>query len=195
MGVMLLIALAANLDNLGVGLAFGVTGIRVRSLPNLIIACMAAGGTYASALLGRVAGGALAGPVPNLLGALVIIGVGVWVMLPRQPVGPRSGAHGWDVVKDPRLSDLDGSGDLSCRESVPLGVALGWNAVAGGLGAGLMGLSAAPVALLTGLVSFLTLAVGAWVGAGGRHALPSVARAAPLVAGILLILVGIHEIL
>lgn len=50
--LLLLLALAANLDNFGVGTAYGLARRIISPLFNLIIALMAVGLTYASMVVG-----------------------------------------------------------------------------------------------------------------------------------------------
>lgn len=194
----LAIGVAANLDNGGVGVAYGLRRIRVPLFPNLLIALIGAAGT---AIFGW-AGQHLALVIPpqwgNWLGALVIIGVGLWVLVGNLPHRTPSGhADATDpdalsVLIDPALADRDLSGDISLGEASLLGVALGVNAWAGGLGAGLLGIPLGPVIFMVGLMSVLMLTLGLAIGSQvGTRWLGS---RATWVAGILLILIGLKQL-
>lgn len=197
----LLLSLAANLDNLGVGIAYGIMGIRVPPLSNLLIAAQA----FLLTALPAATGGYVRLHLPvawaRSLGAAVITGVGLWVMSPLARRG-EAGSHpdgaagrAWSpaaVLRHPDRADQDRSGEISPGEAGVVGFALSVNAVAGGLGAGLVGLKPWLVAALTGLFSYLTL----WAGAslGRRLASRPLGRGAVLVAGLLLVLVGLQHL-
>jgi len=188
-----LIAGAANLDNGGVGVAYGLRKIRIPIGPNILIAAVAAGGALVFGLIGERAATLLPLWADSWIGAFVIIGVGVWVLIGdamtrRVPRGPFAG-----VLAKPATADADHSGDISLRESLLLSVALGINAWAGGLGAGLLGLGLWPVVAGVGIMSMLMLAVGVSLGSDVLGRL--LGTRATLMAGLLLIGIGIKQLL
>ncbi len=188
-----LIAGAANLDNGGVGVAYGLRKIRIPIGPNLLIAAIAAGGALVFGLIGERAATLLPLWADNWIGAFVIIGVGVWVlvgdaMARRVPKGAFAG-----VLAEPATADADHSGDISLRESLLLSVALGINAWAGGLGAGLLGLGLWPVVVGVGVMSMLMLSVGVSLGSEVLGRL--LGTRATLMAGLLLIGIGLKQLL
>lgn len=188
-----LIGIAGNLDNLGVGVAYGVRKIGIPFGSNLFIALIAAIGTAVVAYAGLGIAHVLAANVANDIGAGVIIAVGIWVLWPRrveQPEEPAKDAIG--LVHHPEQADIDLSGDISIAESLALSVGLGINAWAGGFGGGLVGLSPWLLALSTGLFSFATLFAGEHL---GRRALGGwLGPRATIAAGMLLILIGIKDL-
>ncbi len=188
-----LIGIAGNLDNLGVGVAYGVRKIGIPFRSNLFIALMAALGTFVVAYAGLGIGHELAPAIANMFGAGVIIAVGVWVLWPRRPKAQE--AHSTDaigLVYHPEHADIDQSGDISVAESLALSVGLGINAWAGGFGGGMVGLPPWLLALSTGVFSFATLYAGEHL---GRRALGSwLGPKATLAAGVLLILIGIKDL-
>ena len=75
-----LIAAVSNLDNLAVGVAFGMRGTRITAAPNLIIAAVTMTATAAAMTSGR----ALADLIPSVLaaslGSVIIIAIGAWTV-------------------------------------------------------------------------------------------------------------------
>ena len=189
----LLIGVAGNLDNLGVGVAYGVRKIGIPFGSNLFIAVVAALGTVLFAYAGLGIGQVLAPFVANAIGAGVIIAVGVWVLWPRKPRQATEAAKdAIDLVHHPEHADSDLSGDISITESLALSVGLGMNAWAGGFGGGMVGLPPWLLAVATGLFSFVTLLAGERL---GRRALGSwLGPRATIAAGVLLILIGIKDL-
>lgn len=191
----LLIGIAGNLDNLGVGVAYGARSIGIPVLPNLFIAFVASVGALVLGYAGVGIGVALSPEVANVTGALCIIGVGVWVLWPRHPrdVADEPAAGPIGLIHNPERADEDRSGDISLMESLALSVALGINAWAGGLGGGLVGVPPWALALSTGLFSYLTLWAGEHL--GRRTIGHLLGERATLAAGLLLILIGIKDLL
>jgi putative Mn2+ efflux pump MntP len=77
--IILLLAIAANLDNLGVGIAYGLRRRYIPALSNFAIALISAGLTLSAMLFGKWLERVLPVRVANDVGALIIIGVGIWV--------------------------------------------------------------------------------------------------------------------
>ena len=98
-----LFAAACNLDTVILSMGYAVKGVRVSLSHSLIIAALTTLITWASLLLGAGAARVLRGPLPNLLGGLVLAGIGAWYRprlggpgeFPghpgRPPPGPRPG--------------------------------------------------------------------------------------------------------
>ena len=189
----LLIGIAGNLDNLGVGVAYGVRKIGIPFYSNLFIAVVAALGTLLVAYAGLGIGHILSQAVANDIGAGVIIAVGIWVLWPRKVPGPAdTSKNAIGLVHHPEHADVDLSGDISIAESLALSVGLGINAWAGGFGGGLVGLPPWLLAVSTGLFSFATLFAGEHL---GRRALGGwLGPKATIAAGALLILIGIKDL-
>lgn len=73
-----LFAAACNLDTVILSMGYAVKGVRVSLSHSLIIAALTTLITWASLLLGAGAARVLSGPLPNLLGGLVLVGIGAW---------------------------------------------------------------------------------------------------------------------
>jgi len=71
-----LFAAACNLDTVILSMGYAVKGVRVSLSHSLIIAALTTLITWASLLLGAGAARVLSGPLPNLLGGLVLAGIG-----------------------------------------------------------------------------------------------------------------------
>jgi len=192
--LILLISLASNLDNLGVGLAYGVRRIRIPLLPNLLIAGCGMLATYLTVWAGGMVARFLPVHLANVIGAVMIIGVGLWVMKPKAPASAKPvRTHSvLGLLDEPEQADLDQSGVISLKESIWLGVALSINNVTNGFSAGLWTLGPFPTALGSGLFSYLTLWGGALI--GSRYAAQWLGEKASVVAGLLLILIGVHQL-
>jgi putative sporulation protein YtaF len=194
------IALANNLDNLGVAIAYGVAGIRLSPLVNLWIAIITFVITAASVASGTLIAHYLPARAADGLSAVVLCGIGIWMVVMAR--GERKhGSAGKDesravslqrVLEDPLLADRDRSRHIDLREATFLGIALSINNVGGGFGAGLTQLSAGWTALLSAGLSFLFLGLGC--SAAHRLAGKRLGPHAQTVAGVLLIVIGLRQI-
>ena len=163
-----LFAAACNLDTVILSMGYAVKGVRVSLSHSLIIAALTTLITWV-----------LSGPLPNLLGGLVLVGIGAWFVLDwLRRLGPAGEAEG-----ENRAATLWGC--------VSLAAALAVNNAGIGVAAGVSGIAPGWAALANFLVTLAALPLGRALGdklAGrllGKYALP--------LSGALLVLLGIWE--
>lgn len=203
----ILLSIAANLDNLSIGLAYGIRKIRIPFLSNLVISSVSGLFAMISCLAGQYLGGILPDHLGNTIGGVIIGCMGVWVIagffkekkkqcvpvrLNAEPAGNANVEEFLDVLQHPEQADTDYSGDISCKESVVLGIALALNCLATGLGAGMTGLNVFWITITTILFSFLTIFFGLIL--GKKCASRFMGNKAALLAGALLIVIGLYEV-
>ena len=203
----LLLALSCNLDNVGVGIAYGARGIGIPLASNLLIALVTAAGTGLCIVFGQQIFQVLPGEVGVILGAVLLIGRGVWVI--RQDIGERGrqeqetpapvpARESWLrrlllILQQPVLADRDSSGYIDLKESLLLSMALMLNNIPNGVGAGLLGLSTWLTTLMVGVLSVVTFWVG--IGLGRSLGVRWLGRHAGTISGLLLVVIGLVEIL
>lgn len=190
----LAIGLASNLDNLAVGMTYGVRRISIATCPNLAIAGIAFLFTLASTVVGAHAEHYLPPRWAYRLGAMILVGIGIW-MLPvwrrhRWAMAPAAAQRPlvMRVLRSPELADRDHSQTIDFSESILLGVALSLNCLTNGLPAGLWKLNVWSVAMCNAVFSFVALWFGVWF--GKRYGERWLGRKADAVAGTLLIVIG-----
>jgi len=206
-----LLAISCNLDNVGVGIAYGARGIGIPLASNLLIALITAAGTGLCIVFGQQIFQVLPAQVGVLLGAVLLIGMGVWIIRqefrergrPGQEVQPAVPANGlaqksWLrrlilILQHPVLADRDSSGHIDLRESLLLSLALMLNNIPNGVGAGLLGLSTLLTTLTVGVLSILTFWLG--IGLGRSLGVRWLGRHAGTLSGLLLIMIGLVEII
>ncbi|SEM97592.1 sporulation membrane protein YtaF [Lihuaxuella thermophila] len=210
----ILLAFAVSMDSFVAGITYGMRKIRIPLLSTVIIAVCSGAVIFASMTAGRWLGGWFTGTNASMTGATILIGLGIWTLyqglvhsreneekqvLPARLETPRVQVWTFEVktiglviqiLKTPMAADMDRSGSISATEAVLLGTALSLDAFGAGLGAAMIGLSPATVALAIAGMSALCLRLGMWV--GFRSAKRSgAARALLYLPGILLILTGL----
>lgn len=221
--VLLALSIAANLDNLGVGIAYGMGRNRISNFSNFLIALLSAVLTFLAMMFGRWVQRLLPVQVANDLGAVIIVGVGFWVafepaaepllsfirsFLVRNFSEPLTRlfsifTQAWQrtdrsqtvppINIPPRTFKQSRSRLVSLKETLILGISLALNAMAGGFGASLAGHNALFTSLGIGIVSYLTIDSGQRL--SKTYFSKSLGPLSQKVAGLLLILIGVYELI
>lgn len=194
----IVIGLASNLDNAGVGIAYGVRKIRIPWYSNLMIAIISFLATLASGLFGSFISKWTHPWIGQLIGTIVIVAVGIWVLIQpfidKKPPSPQT-SHGTNqltrLLRNPEEADKDSSQSINLGESIILGIALAMNALAGGFNAGITQLNIWHTSLSVGIFSFILLALCSDF--GNRFAAEKLGDRATVISGILLILIGLRQ--
>lgn len=186
----LILGISANLDNLGVGIAYGISRIAVPLLPNLLIAGIAFLFTMLSGVLGHLLAGVVPELVVHLVGALGLFCVGAWtifsglrklrraaqaaspaerasckgVALPEMAGGSESSPGLREILDCPEVADVDASRSIGLGESLMLGVAVSLNCLFNGLAAPWVGAPLLVTALTTAAFSYLAIWAGVRLG-------------------------------
>ncbi|GGH31276.1 sporulation membrane protein YtaF [Paenibacillus segetis] len=166
-------AVSSSLDNLGVGISYGIRGIRIGFLSNVTIAVICFLLSMTGIMSGQWLSKVLPGIFPVLVGAFLLFIVGIRIILlaaprkkhqpPQANVEEGSGAGSIKgILQNPETADADQSGAIGLGEAAILGVALAANAVTNGVGAGLIGLSPLAISLTAAIGSYITV----WLGVG-----------------------------
>lgn len=175
----LLFSMACNLDTVILSMAYALRGTRLSMGGTVVIAVITTGVTWLSLALGDMAAAFLGGAFSDMLGGLVLVGIGAWFLLDYlRQIGKSTQEDVPPQAPSP----------WAC---VPLAAALAVNNAGVGVAAGVSGISPLWAAAANFLVTLLFLPLGRLLGTGalgrflGRYALP--------LSGLLLILLGAGE--
>ncbi|MGU3472041.1 manganese efflux pump [Paenibacillus sp. D51F] len=190
------IGIAANLDNLGIGIAFGAKRTLIPFRSNLLIALLSMAATCVAMLGGHFLADFLDPDAANSIGGALIAVMGLLAITSGLREASRAGRaaspSGGTLLQNPLQADRDGNQILSWSEGWALGLALSLNCIASGIGAGATGLSVAGVTLSIGIFSLATVGIGA--GIGVRLARTWLGRYSNAIGGLLLAAIGLYEI-
>lgn len=194
----LLFSLSSNLDNVVIGIAYGVKNIKIRILPNFIIAAVTSIGTLLSMSVGKYISRFLPDYIANFLGAAVIILLGIYFLIQsiiklakNTKSKELSLKNITDMVEYAESSDLDKSGDINIKEALFVAFGLTFNNLGTGVAASITGVNIPLTVILTFLLSIFTIILGDIL---GNHVFGNLlGKYAPLISGILLIVLGIIE--
>lgn len=196
----LLFSLSSNLDNVVVGIAYGIKKIKIGIISNFIIAAITSTGTFLSMSLGVYISKFLPHTVANSLGAGAIIILGVYFVIQSiiKLINNKKSKELalkdiTDMIEYAEKSDLDNSGDINIREALIVAFGLTFNNLGTGVAASITGVSIQFTVVFTFILSILTIILGEAV---GNHVLGKLfGKYAPLISGVLLIILGIVEFL
>lgn len=179
----IVLGLGANTENLPVGLAYGLRGLKIGLTPNLLIAGATTIATLVPLEIGHGLRGYLPELLPDILAGLLLVALGLMnIWLDRRRRGRAS---------ERAKIDAPVGSAIGWRETLAVAAALSINNIGLGLAGGIAGLRHGPVALSVAGFSVLLL----WL---GQHlsravALPSTGAFGwlPLDGNILIIAVGL----
>ena len=180
----ILIGVAANLDNLGIGLAYGVKQTKITISSNVTIAIISMVVTF----IGIKAGGTIIQFISvdgaNLLGSLLLCVIGLWTLLSDK-------FSNKGILDNVEFFDKDKNQIISFRESISLGFILSLNALAGGIAIGANGISAIWTVISIGFFSVVTVGIGSHFGI--LLSKKFIGKYSTAISGWLLILIGVFE--
>ena len=196
------IALTNNLDNVGVRVAYSIRGIRISTLINLWISVITFVISFFAAYSGTLISGVISKQLCSLIAMLLLSAIGSWMIfepyLKKDQDLTDESVQGHEksafhVLLNPHHADMDDSKHIDFREATFLGIALSINNVGGGLSAGMIGLNSFWVGLLSAVLSFIALWAGNYV--AEFFVKLNIDKKTPVVAGLLLIAIGIEQII
>lgn len=198
----IILAVAVSIDGFTVGVTYGLRNIRIGFLSLMIIGAISSILIYLTASLGALFAAHLSLELARILGSLIIIGIGIWLIysnfqemnsqikeerdlilsLQIKPFGIII-----NILRDPGLADFDKSGNINYLEAVFLGLALALDTIGAGLGVGLTCFTYLfPV--IIGIINILFVGAGFLAGRKLGDRLPSYFN---IIAGFIIIALGL----
>lgn len=196
----LLYSLSSNLDNLVIGIAYGVKKIKIGLISNLIIATVTSIGTLISMSVGKFISGFLPTSLTNMLGAVIIMLLGLYFLIqsilkliPKYYSNSLALKNVDEIMDYAEKSDSDNSGTLNIKEAFVVSLGLMLNNLGTGLAASITGVNVSITVICTFILSIALLMLGKSI---GHNILGSICgKYAPLISGVLLIILGIFELI
>jgi putative sporulation protein YtaF len=197
----LFIALANNLDNIGVRIAYSIRGIKINIAKNLWISVITFIISSLAAFSGSIASKLLNKNTASIISMVLLIGIGLWIIIEpyihkvkieTDDIDSNS-TNIYDILVNPEKADKDKSKDIDFKEATFLGIALSINDVGGGLSAGMIGLNFLFVGLFSATISFLALFAGNYITEFFKRW--NLEKRATIFSGLILILIGIKQVL
>lgn len=177
----ILLATAISLDGLGVGVAYGVKGMKIPRRARLLVAMVSVLTVTAAFFFGSSLRWIFSPQTGILVGRLILVAVGLWLLAQGWLAGgDNDEVDGEDsplarfsvkslgivvlILRHPASADLDRSGSINPAEALLLGLALATDAFGAGTGAAAGRTWPLYTPLLVGLSKFVFLSVGLLLG-------------------------------
>ena len=186
----LLIGIAANIDNLGISVSYGLKSIKVPFLYNVIISIISMICAFFSIAVGSFLSNYLSQSIANFAGGSLIIGLGVWFII-TSPLFTKNDVTRTEITR-PVLSNLDKTKTITLKESFFLGFVLSLNCLTIGFGAGITGVPSLFTSISIGVFSLISISIGVML--GNKIGNTIFGNYSNSIAGLLLIVIGIYEI-
>lgn len=198
----LFIALANNLDNIGVRIAYSIRGIKISVMKNLWISVITLFISSFAAFSGKLLSGFFNKQISSVISMLLLTAIGLWIIIEpyikqddnsMTKLIEKNKNSVYNILRKPENADMDNSKNIDYKEATLLGVALSINNIGGGLSAGMIGLNSIFVGFLSAIISFLALWAGNYITEFFKKW--NLGNKATYIAGIALIAIGIKQIL
>jgi putative sporulation protein YtaF len=196
------IAIANNLDNISVRIAYSIRGIRISLVKNLWISSITFIFSSLSAFSGSILSKLLNHNITSVLSMFLLIVIGLWIILEpylnkKKSVSDKNSEPPkniiYNILIEPESADADNSKDINFKEATFLGIALSLDSIGGGLGAGMIGLNGFLVGFFSALLSFISLFAGNYL--TEFLSKRKLGNQVNIIAGVLLILIGVKQIM
>ncbi|MGE7633462.1 sporulation membrane protein YtaF [Bacillus cereus] len=170
--MILALTFSSSIDNLGVGISYGIRNIRISHFSNLIISVIcflfSLAGIYFGLWLSKI----LPGIMPVVIGSFLLVVIGLRIVLlaiPRKVVAEGAEGEVASTEINGLTKNIGESGGIGFVESIFLGIGLSANALTNGLGAGLFGLNPIAICVTAAIGSFITVWGGVALGRKIAH--------------------------
>ncbi|MFJ7183048.1 sporulation membrane protein YtaF [Lysinibacillus xylanilyticus] len=202
--IILAFTFSSSIDNLGVGLSYGIRKINVRFDKNILISVICFLMSMAGITFGVWLSKILPGMLPVVIGAVLLCIIGIRIILLAKPRKQetsivdrknemQSNNNVQDILRNPAEAHFNKSGEIGWGEAVLLGIALAGNALTNGVGAGLLGLSPLVISILAAIGSFITVWLGVKLGskvADVRIGSFTVGQFGTIISGVMLLIIA-----
>lgn len=181
----IVVGIAANLDNLGISISYGIRKIKIPFISNFIICFTSMAATYLSVVMGASITYFISSYLANLIGSVLLCLIGIWTLL----------FHRKSVISDlddPEEVDWDKNQIISWKESLYLGAALSLNCIASGISMGASQISPLWTTASVGIFSLATIGSGQHLGYQLKRTF--LGKYSTIIGASLLILIGILEL-
>lgn len=170
--MVLALTFSSSIDNLGVGISYGIRNIRISHFSNLIISVICFLFSWAGIYFGLWLSKILPGIMPVVIGSFLLVVIGIRIVLlaiPRKAVAEGVEGEVASTEINGLTKNIGESGGIGFVESIFLGVGLSANALTNGLGAGLFGLNPIAICIAAAIGSFITVWGGVALGRKIAH--------------------------
>ncbi len=166
---LLILAFAVSIDGFAAGLAYGIKRIKIPFISLILIGVTSALAIWISMSIGTMLTAIITPTSAEIFGGIILIGLGSWLIIQNINIvsieNKSTSRHRLqEVLSEPLKADFDGSGTISSKEALILGMALAMDAMAAGFGASLLGFHSIWTPIFVGVCKLLLIPMGVKIG-------------------------------
>ncbi len=210
----LLLALCVSIDSLGIGITYGLKNTKISIQAKCILFFISTFITSIAVFIGDTISRFLPNYITNFIGSFLLCLMGSWMMI--QAFKKKKEEHTSNdlvfnqspkmyqffirflgitiqIIRNPNSSDMDHSNRIDGKEAIYLGIALSLDSIGVGIGSSVIGLSSFLFPLLVATFQFFFLSFGSTIGKKIKEVSNIPENIWSIVAGVLLIFIGIGK--
>lgn len=204
---LIIMALALSIDAFGIGLTYGVRGIKLSNAAKLIISFQAISITLIAMQFGAVLQEVFSPEISTKAGAVLLSLLGIWIILQStkekkeetQVVKPFKTKSIFlkhmgitiKIIRSPQTCDIDNSSTIDTFEAIYLGFALSIDAFAAIISVGMIEGFSLSMPLTLALTQVILLSIGSFCGIQIKSSYPVNPKIWMVTSGVLLIVIAV----
>lgn len=197
----ILFSISSNLDNIVIGIAYGIKKIKIGLLSNLLVAIITTFGTFISMEVGKWLTNWLPSNITKIIGSGIITLLGLYflmhsiinLLIKNKKIKIISLKNSENMVEYAEQTDKNNSYEIETKEAIAIGFGLMFNNIGTGIAASASGISILETCIFTFILSTLFILSGYLL--GNKILGKFLGKYSPLISGILLIVLGIFQYL
>lgn len=197
----LIFCISFNLDNIVIGIAYGVKKIKLKFYSNLLIAIITTVGTFISMYIGKIITNFISLKLANIIGSSIIILLGLYFFVEslidlfkdNKNIKLLSLKNSDSMMEYASKTDKDKSNYIDTKEAITVALSLSFNNIGMGIIASVTGINLILVTVFTFIFSITFITFGIYI--GNKIIGKILGKFAPLISGVLLIVWGILELM
>lgn len=215
--LIILLALSLSLDALGIGISYGVSGVKVPFLPKVLICFSSVIYAMIGILFGKSLVVLLGMTLADKFGIGVLLLMGLWMISKANNGKPgvkievermgnsqpkklleivlKSFGITIMVIKNPMKGDIDNSGLIDIKEAILLGIALNVDAMVACMGSFMVGMESFLIPVFIGVTQIVSIDVGLLLGKKILNTIKINYKLISIFPGIILILLGLIRLM
>lgn len=167
LAAIILFSFSACIDNIAVGLAYGIKKVKIDAAMNLLIALISAFGTFIAMFGGKTFSLLISIKAANIIGSSILILLGsvglIKYLYSSKNKSTEKAILAEEILENPEKADMDSSGNIDIKEAFILGSALAINNIGLSLGAGIAGMNLYITTVFTFFISMLNMRLGYYI--------------------------------
>lgn len=200
----ILLAICVSIDSLSIGLTYGFKNTKITFISKFILFIIALLVTSLSTFIGTSINSIFSANISKIIGSVLLCFMGIWIILQsvtNQKERVKKEYHFFikflgitvQIIRNPISSDLDNSNQIDGKEALYLGIALSLDSIGIGIGSSIFGLNSFLFPILVAIFQLCFIFFGSYLGKKIKDVSNIPENIWSILAGALLIFVGVSK--